>query len=109
MSTSPHGNRPTCLGPPKEVIEHNLVVSPGARPNQKKIRLSAPEEQGFIRMPFGLENAGLAFQQTMRAALQDSQSLDAEAYIDDVGVRARRSETLTRDLSEVLNNLRITP
>ena len=34
---------------PREVIEHYLVVHPGARPVQQKIRRQASERQGFIR------------------------------------------------------------
>ena len=53
-------------------------------------------------MPFGLKNAGPTFQRTIRITLQDLQSLNVVAYIDDIVVKTRHQETLLRDLSEAL-------
>ena len=40
-------------------------------------------------MPFGLKNTGPTFQQTMRVTLQDLQSCNVEAYVDDIVVKTR--------------------
>ena len=60
-------------------------------------------------MPFGLKNAGSAFQRTMRINLQNSQSHDVETNIGDIEEEARQPAPSLRDLSEVFNNLRLTP
>ena len=59
-------------------------------------------------MPFGLKNAGSTFQQTMRITLQDLQSRNVEAYVDDIVVKTRQQETFLRDLSEAFDSLRTT-
>ena len=41
----------------------------------------------YVRMPFGLKNAGSTFQRTMRITLQDLQSRNVEAYVDDIVVK----------------------
>ena len=44
----------------------------------------------YVRMPFGLKNASLTFQRTMHITLQDLQSRNVKAYIDDIVVKTRR-------------------
>ena len=56
----------------------------------------------YVRMPFGLKNAGPTFQRTIRITLQDLQSLNVVAYIDDIVVKTRQQETLLQDISEAL-------
>ena len=63
---------------------------------------------GFIRMPFGLKNAGLAFQRTMHVSLRSSQSHDVETYVGNIEEEARQPKPSPRDLSEDFNDLRIT-
>ena len=41
----------------------------------------------YVCMPFGLQNAGPTFQRTMRITLQDLQSRNVEAYVDDIVVK----------------------
>jgi hypothetical protein len=62
----------------------------------------------FIRMPFGLKNAGPTFQRTMRITLKDLQRHNVEAYIDDIVVKTRQQETLLQDLSEAFDSRQTT-
>ena len=62
----------------------------------------------YVRMPFGLKNAGPTFQRTMRITLQDLQSRNVEAYVDDIMVKTRQQETFLQDLSEAFDSLRTT-
>ena len=43
----------------------------------------------YVRMPFGLKNAGPTFQRTMRITLPDLRSRIVETYIDDIVVKTR--------------------
>ena len=43
----------------------------------------------YIRIPFELKNAGSTFQRTMRITLQDLQSRNVEAYVDDIVAKTR--------------------
>jgi hypothetical protein len=62
----------------------------------------------YVRIPFRLKNTVPTFQRTMRITLQDLQSRNVEAYVDDIVVKTRRQETFLRDLSEAFDSLRTT-
>ena len=62
----------------------------------------------YVRKPFGLKNTGPTFQRTMHITLQDLQSRNVEAYIDDILVKTQRQETFLRDLLEAFDSLRST-
>jgi hypothetical protein len=57
-------------------------------------------------MPFGLKNAGATFQRLMRKALGAQMGRNAEAYVDDIVVKTRKSHTFIEDLEETFANLR---
>ncbi|RLM75213.1 retrotransposon protein, putative, unclassified [Panicum miliaceum] len=59
-------------------------------------------------MLFGLKSAGPTFQRTMRITLQDLQSHNVEAFVDDIVAKTRQQESLLRDLSETFDSLRNT-
>ena len=61
----------------------------------------------YACMPFGVKNASLTFQRTMRITLQDLQSRNVEAYVDDIVVETRLQETFLQDPSETFSSLRI--
>jgi hypothetical protein len=60
----------------------------------------------YICMPFGLKNAGATFQRLMRKALGAPMGRNAEAYVDEIVVKARESHTFIEDLEETFANLR---
>ena len=60
----------------------------------------------YTCMPFGLRNAGAAFQRLMHIALGKKLERNAEAYIDDIVVKSREARTLIQDLEETFASLR---
>ncbi|XP_066165825.1 uncharacterized protein [Oryza sativa Japonica Group] len=76
-------------GVPREVIEHKLMVRPDAKP-----------------MPFGLITAGNTFQRTVQGALSNQLGNNVEAYVDDIVVKTKTSDSLIDDLRETFDNPR---
>ena len=46
----------------------------------------------YTVMPFGLKNAGVAYQRTMTAVFHDMMHQELEDYVDDIVVKSRRRE-----------------
>jgi hypothetical protein len=57
-------------------------------------------------MPFGLKNAGATYQRTMHQCLQGLIGWNVHAYVDDVVVKTKQSDTLLDNLKETFTNLR---
>jgi hypothetical protein len=60
----------------------------------------------YTCMPFGLKNAGAAFQRVMRKCLGHQICHNVEAYNDNIVVKSRSKESLIDDLHETFANLR---
>jgi hypothetical protein len=60
----------------------------------------------YTTMPFGLKSAGATYQQGIQQCLHSQIRLNAEAYVDDVVVKAREEEGLISDLAETFDNMR---
>jgi hypothetical protein len=60
----------------------------------------------YVRMPFGLKNAGATFQRLICKALGSQMGRNVEAYVDDIIVKTRESHTFIEDLEETFANLR---
>nr|ABA93782.1 retrotransposon protein, putative, Ty3-gypsy subclass [Oryza sativa Japonica Group] len=60
----------------------------------------------YIKMPFGLVTAGNTFQRTVQGALNDQLGNNVEAYVDDIVVKTKTSDSLIDDLRETFDNLR---
>jgi hypothetical protein len=60
----------------------------------------------YVCMPFGLKNAGAAFQRLMHKALGAQMGRNAEAYVDDIVVKIREGPTLIEDMEETFANVR---
>src|SRR4051812_18476450 len=60
----------------------------------------------FIRMPFGLNNAGSTFARVVHIAFEPQIHRNVEAYMDDIVVKSKSKETLVQDLEETFQNLR---
>jgi hypothetical protein len=57
-------------------------------------------------MSFGLKNAGATYQRAIQACFKRQLNKNVEAYVDDVVVKARNSNTLIADLEETFASLR---
>nr|ABF96095.1 retrotransposon protein, putative, Ty3-gypsy subclass [Oryza sativa Japonica Group] len=60
----------------------------------------------YVKMPFGLITAGNTFQRTVQGALSDQLGNNVEAYVDDIVVKTKKSDSLINDLRETFDNLR---
>ena len=60
----------------------------------------------FVRMPFGLKNAGSTFARVVHHAFEPQMHRNVEAYMDDIVVKSKNRATLIQDLDETFANLR---
>nr|CAE05919.1 OSJNBa0034E24.13 [Oryza sativa Japonica Group] len=60
----------------------------------------------YVKMPFGLITARNTFQRTVQGALSDQLGNNVEAYVDDIAVKTKTSNSLIDDLRETSDNLR---
>jgi hypothetical protein len=57
-------------------------------------------------MSFGLKNDGATYQRAIQACFKRQLNKNVEAYVDDVVVKTRNSDTLIADLEETFGSLR---
>jgi hypothetical protein len=57
-------------------------------------------------MSFGLNNAGATYQRAIQSCFKKQLNKNVEAYVDDVVVKTRNSNTLIADLKETSASLR---
>nr|ABF95942.1 retrotransposon protein, putative, unclassified, expressed [Oryza sativa Japonica Group] len=60
----------------------------------------------YVKMPFGLITAGNTFQRTVQGSLSDQLGNNVEAYVDDIVVKTKSSDSLIDDLRETFDSLR---
>ena len=60
----------------------------------------------YISMPFGLKNAGAAYQRCIQKCLHDQIGRNVQAYVDDIVVKTKKKGDLLTDLAETFANLR---
>jgi hypothetical protein len=60
----------------------------------------------YTTMPFGLKNAGATYLRAIHAYFKKQLNKNVEAYVDDVVVKTRNSDTLIADLEETFASLR---
>jgi hypothetical protein len=60
----------------------------------------------YTTMSFGLKNAGATYQRAIQACFKRQLNKNIEAYMDDVVVNTRNSDTLITDLEETFPSLR---
>jgi hypothetical protein len=60
----------------------------------------------YVKMPFGLKNAGATYQRTMQKCLADQIGRNIHAYVDDIAIMSKKQDNLIADLQETFNNLR---
>jgi hypothetical protein len=57
-------------------------------------------------MSFGLKNVGATYQRAIQAYFKKQLNKNVEAYVDDMVVKTRNSNTLITDLEETFASLR---
>jgi hypothetical protein len=60
----------------------------------------------YTTMSFGLKNTGATYQRAIQAFFKRLLNKNVEAYVDDVVVKTRNSDTLIADLEETSTSLR---
>jgi hypothetical protein len=60
----------------------------------------------YMTMSFRLKNTGATYQRAIQACFKRQLNKNVEAYVDDVVVKTRNSDTLTADLGETFASLR---
>jgi ribonuclease HI len=60
----------------------------------------------YTTMSFGLKNAGATYQRAIQACFKRQLNKNVKAYVDDVVVKTRNSDTLIADLEETFTSLR---
>jgi hypothetical protein len=60
----------------------------------------------YTTMSFGLKNAGASYQQSIQACFKRQLNKNVEAYMDDMVVKTRNSDTLIADLDETFASFR---
>jgi hypothetical protein len=74
---------------------------------QKKTTFITPFDTYFYTtMSFGLKNASTTYQRAIQACFKRQLNKNVEAYVDDVVVKTRNSDTLITDLEETFASLR---
>ena len=59
----------------------------------------------YIKVPFGLKNAGSTYQRCVHIVLEGQIGRNVEASIDDIVVKSKSRGDLITDLMETFNNL----
>jgi hypothetical protein len=62
----------------------------------------------YTTMSFRLKNAGATYQRAIQACFKRQLNKNVEAYVDEVVVKTRNSDTLIADLEETLSSLQST-
>jgi hypothetical protein len=60
----------------------------------------------YIKMPFGLKNAGYTYKKCVHIILEGQIGRNVKTYIDDIVVKRKFRGNLIADLEETFNNLR---
>jgi hypothetical protein len=60
----------------------------------------------FIKMPFGLKNAGTTYQRLMDMTFKKQIGRNLEVYVDDIVIKSKDEEDLVKDIAETFTKLR---
>ncbi|GJS46031.1 reverse transcriptase domain-containing protein [Tanacetum coccineum] len=66
-------------------------------------------EQGtycYMKMPFGLKNAGVTYQRLVDSTFQNQIGKNLEAYVDDMVIKRKDEKDLLADIAETFENLK---
>ena len=61
----------------------------------------------YMTMSFGLKNMGATYQRSIQRCLNEQLRKNVEAYVNDVVVKSKTTDTLIADLIEVFEALKV--
>ncbi|GKF56287.1 reverse transcriptase domain-containing protein, partial [Tanacetum coccineum] len=60
----------------------------------------------YMKMPFGLKNAGATYQRLVDSTFQSQIGRNLEAYVDDMVIKSKDEKDLLEDIAETFENLK---
>ncbi|GKA16294.1 reverse transcriptase domain-containing protein [Tanacetum coccineum] len=60
----------------------------------------------YTKMPFGLKNAGAAYQRLVDSAFKEQIRVNLEAYVDDMVIKSRTEQDIIKDIDQTFSTLR---
>jgi hypothetical protein len=83
---------------------HQIAIKEG---DQEKTAFITPfGAYCYTSMSFGLKNIGATYQRAIQACFKRQLNKNVKAYVDDVVIKTRNSDTLIADLEEIFASLR---
>ncbi|KAL0430401.1 UNVERIFIED_CONTAM: Polyprotein P3 [Sesamum radiatum] len=83
---------------------HQIMLDPEDR---KKVSfITSKGTFCYVTMPFGLKNAGVAYQRLVDKIFRPQIGRNVEVYVDDMLVKSKKAEDHTKDLEETFSILR---
>ncbi|GJS75914.1 reverse transcriptase domain-containing protein [Tanacetum coccineum] len=59
----------------------------------------------YVKIPFGLKNAGATYQRLVDTAFQTQLGRNLEAYVDDMVIKSKTEQDMIMDIAETFDNL----
>ncbi|GJR81872.1 reverse transcriptase domain-containing protein [Tanacetum coccineum] len=60
----------------------------------------------YVKMPFGLKNAGATYQRLVDSAFRQQLGRNLKAYVDDMVIKSKTEQEMIMDIAETFDNLR---
>ncbi|GKD59334.1 reverse transcriptase domain-containing protein [Tanacetum coccineum] len=60
----------------------------------------------YMKMPFGLKNAGVTYQRLVDSAFKEQIGVNLEAYVDDMVIKSRTEQYIIKDIEQTFSTLR---
>ncbi|GJX84808.1 reverse transcriptase domain-containing protein [Tanacetum coccineum] len=76
---------------------------------EDKEKITFYTDQGtyyYIKMPFGLKNAGATYQRLVDSAFQTQLGRNLEAYVDDMVIKSKTEQEMIINIAETFDNLK---
>ncbi|GJW05677.1 reverse transcriptase domain-containing protein [Tanacetum coccineum] len=60
----------------------------------------------YMKMPFGLKNAGATYQRLVYSAFKEQIGVNLEAYVDDMVIKSKTEQDIIKDIEQTFSTLR---
>ncbi|GJU98512.1 reverse transcriptase domain-containing protein [Tanacetum coccineum] len=102
-------NKLVAAGIMREVHYHDWLSNPIQMAEEDEEKTAFITNQGifyYIKMPFGLRNAGATYQRLVDKAFHGQIGRNLEVYVDDLGIKSFTEDEVVRDIEETFRTLR---